>query len=122
MKSGQHEPLGGGEAVVRYNLSFLLQNKSFSESHWDTCLLNTQKRLFLESILFLLRSDMESVDCVVPDVVCDDLAAEGNITSPLPSGDTFQVKHSLTKEINESSVRNPHPILNFILNSLSTNS
>ena len=49
---------------------------------------------------------MEGVDCVVPDVVCDDLAAEGNITSPLPSGDTFQVKHSLIKEINESAVRN----------------
>ena len=51
---------------------------------------------------------MEGVDCVVPDVVCDDLAAEGNITSPLPSGDTFQVKHSLIKEINKSAVRNPH--------------
>ena len=38
---------------------------------------------------------MEGVECVVPDVVCDDLAAEGNITSPLPSGDTFQVSHSL---------------------------
>ena len=36
---------------------------------------------------------MEGVDCVVSDVVCDDLAAEGNITSPLPSGDTFQVKN-----------------------------
>ena len=40
-----------------------------------------------------LRADMEGVDCVVSDVVCDDLAAEGNITSPLPSGDTFQVKN-----------------------------
>ena len=40
MKSGQHEPLGGGEAVVRYNLlSFLHRNHSFSRvSHWDTCL------------------------------------------------------------------------------------
>ena len=60
----------------------------------------------LKSISFLLRGEMEGVDCVVPDVVCDDLAAEGNITSPLPSGDTFQVKHSLIKEINESAVRN----------------
>ena len=33
---------------------------------------------------------MEGVNCVI---VCDDLAAEGNITSPLPSGDTFQVKN-----------------------------
>ena len=39
---------------------------------------------------------MEGVDCVVSDVVCDDLAAEGNITSPLPSGDTFQVEKLLS--------------------------
>ena len=103
MKSGQHEPLGGGEVVVRYNLlSFLHRNHSFSRvSH--TC---PEESFSLKSISFLLRGEMEGVDCVVPDVVCDDLAAEGNITSPLPSGDTFQVKHSLIKEINESAVRN----------------
>merc|ERR1719242_1036925 len=63
MKSGQHEPVGGGVAVE--------------------------------------RSDMEGVDCVVSDVVCDDLAAEGNITSPLPSGDTFQLVDEFIEEERE---------------------
>merc|ERR1712173_472609 len=47
------------------------------------------------------RADMEGVDCVVSDVVCDDLAAEGNITSPLPSGDTFQLVDEFIEEERE---------------------
>merc|ERR1719361_1685448 len=65
MKSGQHEPVGGGVAVE--------------------------------------RSERRGVDCVVPDVVCDDLAAEGNITSPLPSGDTFQLVDEFIEEEREES-------------------
>ena len=86
MKSGQHEPIGGGEAVDRFlNINFSLLNREREK----------KREVDLSLCLFgiCLRADMEGVDCVVSDVVCDDLAAEGNITSPLPSGDTFQVNN-----------------------------
>ena len=106
MKSGQHEPLGGGEAAVRYNVLVVLPNLLLEVRQCLQCTFGYPRNLSefqrLQSLQclhsqLLVRGEMEGVDCVVPDVVCDDLAAEGNITSPLPSGDTFQVKHHFVR-------------------------
>ena len=44
MKSGQHEPLGGGEAVVRYNLFFI------GITHSQEFLIPAQKSPFLSRV------------------------------------------------------------------------